>query len=1028
MDATLKPNIPPRPASITDIIEDDPAKVTWLEIRDVALECLPDDIDRLTGLVGIEIHGAALDFLPPSFDRLKGLQSVTFNQCRFTALPRVLAELPKLDWLDLEDTPLTDIPGWLATSPALRSLYLRGTGITELTPSQLPANLGSLGLPGTLPTLADILRNLPNLTSLFLSDWVSADQIAALPDLCPNLEALILEHPQSHAIATAKMLTLYCANGPAELPSAWQHSALQRLEPINCGLTTLPDWLGRMRDLQGLNLSSNALTDLPPALADAPKLEWLYLNNNPLKEPLASLAELGPDAVLSYLRARQAGEETLHQAKLVLVGEGKVGKSSLIAALRGEAFQDNRDTTHGIELGQLTLPHPDQDGVTLTLNSWDFGGQEIYRATHQFFFSPDALYLLLWNPREGAEACELAGWLKRLKLRLGERARVLLVATHAGEGRRAELDWPALARDFGAMLAGHHVIDSKDGIGLEDLKAAIAAEAAKLPQMGGKLPVSWLGMREGLAALKRSRPYLAYGAYLDQCRLHGIADDRQAAVLARLLHQLGYVIHFADQSGLGDIMVLEPEWLTKAISMVFEDKATEQAGGVLDHARLTDLWRAYPAELHPFFLRMMEEFDISYRIPDRNGFSLVGQMVPYGRPEDLPWQAEDCAPDGTAQARMICTLGDEAVGLIPWTIVRNHRYSTGLHWRGGTFLENPADGSQALIELNARKDRLSIAVRGQVPAYFMGQLRDGLQTLFTERWPGLETSFQVPCGGTLEDGRACDATFALDDLIRRQQKRKHGVECTRCDTEHDIVTLLYGVTGEAGSWRVEFDRLHHRLDGMEQRLKAELALRSDELRRLMNAMLSEDRNCPPLFTLIPKDRAGWNPRKLVDRAYHLQLWCTHPGHQHPVGEPYEITPPKEWLVKVAPYAGFALKALRLVVPIGDAAALTQLDSATIAVVKDELNLMDKLAAALPSDVGLGERLPAGPDGRARGAELRQLSVLLKELDTTEGWRGLSRVMDKASGDWHWVCPEHRAIYDPPLPDLSPHPPARAGQG
>ena len=38
--------------------------------------------------------------------------------------------------------------------------------------------------------------------------------------------------------------------------------------------------------------------------------------------------------------------------------------------------------------------------------------------------------------------------------------------------------------------------------------------------------------------------------------------------------------------GLKDIVVLNPEWLTKAISYVFEDKPTRESGGVLRHARL----------------------------------------------------------------------------------------------------------------------------------------------------------------------------------------------------------------------------------------------------------------------------------------------------------------------------------------------------------------------------------------------------------------------------------------------------------
>ena len=40
----------------------------------------------------------------------------------------------------------------------------------------------------------------------------------------------------------------------------------------------------------------------------------------------------------------------------------------------------------------------------MTLRTWDFGGQEVYRITHQFFFTKRALYMVVWSAREGAGA------------------------------------------------------------------------------------------------------------------------------------------------------------------------------------------------------------------------------------------------------------------------------------------------------------------------------------------------------------------------------------------------------------------------------------------------------------------------------------------------------------------------------------------------------------------------------------------------------------------------------------------------
>lgn len=97
-----------------------------------------------------------------------------------------------------------------------------------------------------------------------------------------------------------------------------------------------------------------------------------------------------------------------------MVGEGGTGKSSLLRALRDEAFVQGLSTTHGIEVGSYELLHPEDPVLALRLNTWDFGGQEIYHATHQFFLTQRSLYVIVWNARLGVEQARLDYWLKTI--------------------------------------------------------------------------------------------------------------------------------------------------------------------------------------------------------------------------------------------------------------------------------------------------------------------------------------------------------------------------------------------------------------------------------------------------------------------------------------------------------------------------------------------------------------------------------------------------------------------------------------
>src|SRR5207248_45383 len=131
------------------------------------------------------------------------------------------------------------------------------------------------------------------------------------------------------------------------------------------------------------------------------KLTELYLHDNRLPDPYPELEFLDTRVILAYLRSitDEHRVRELREARLILVGSGKVGKTQLKNALLGLPFEAKHDTTHGVEIDRtqkLTLPCPSGNDLTLTI--WDFGGQETYEVTHQFFYGQRSVYLLVWNP------------------------------------------------------------------------------------------------------------------------------------------------------------------------------------------------------------------------------------------------------------------------------------------------------------------------------------------------------------------------------------------------------------------------------------------------------------------------------------------------------------------------------------------------------------------------------------------------------------------------------------------------------
>jgi GTPase SAR1 family protein len=83
-------------------------------------------------------------------------------------------------------------------------------------------------------------------------------------------------------------------------------------------------------------------------------------------------------------------------------------------ALLDKSFQAH-DSTHGIEIQSFNVTTDSQ--TSITLNAWDFGGQRVYRPTHQLFFSAPAVYLVVWKPREGSQAGQVKEWIQLVKRR-----------------------------------------------------------------------------------------------------------------------------------------------------------------------------------------------------------------------------------------------------------------------------------------------------------------------------------------------------------------------------------------------------------------------------------------------------------------------------------------------------------------------------------------------------------------------------------------------------------------------------------
>src|SRR6266700_1308234 len=390
-------------------------KLTSLDLSDLQLAELPREIGQLTNLQTLSLEDNQLTQLPREIGQLTNLQTLSLEGNQLTQLPREIGQLTNLRRLSLGFFQSTqNTPG---RARKLRDSEVPKNQLTQLPPqiSQL-INLQELYIAGSKAQLPPEIGNLVSLRVLSIHN-------SRLTQLTPEIGQF------------NNLQFLYAGmNSLVQLPpEICKLSRLQGLYLFINQLMQLSPEIGQLTNLQTLALEGNQLRQLPPEISQLTNLQTLSFTDNPnLLTPPPEIVVQGTQEVMAFLQAIQRESVKRYEAKLLLVGEGGTRKSSLLRALHGKVFDASQDSTHGIEVETLLLPHPSLPGCPLLLNTWDFGGQDIYHATHQFFLTKRSLYLVVWNARTGDEQSKLDFWLKTLSVRAPE-APVLLVATHIDE-------------------------------------------------------------------------------------------------------------------------------------------------------------------------------------------------------------------------------------------------------------------------------------------------------------------------------------------------------------------------------------------------------------------------------------------------------------------------------------------------------------------------------------------------------------------------------------------------------------------
>jgi small GTP-binding protein len=642
---------------------------------------------KLTSLTDLNITGSAVTSLSP-LAPLKALEDLKINETNIKDFTP-LAHLTGLLYLSLAEGKITDLTP-LSHLKKLAFANLFETNISDLTPIQDLKDLFYLDLSGTKITDIAPLANLTNLEGLNLANTNIAD-ISPL-QLLPILKDLNLNKANIRDISSLR-----------------NFKALKMVYLWGNPLTHLPPWITKL----GMDIRWEENENMSDLYYERPTI---ILGHNPLQSPPPEIVARGKAAINTWFTEDKI---YLNEVKVLLVGQGEVGKTSLVKSIKGEKIDLHEPATHNINISAHPIPFKRKN---IKLNFWDFGGQDVMHSTHQFFLSKRCIYMLVLDGRKDEDP---EYWLKHIES-FGGNSPVLVVMNKMDTNPGYDVDRRFLQSKYPFIAGFFKTACAKKSQGVIALKKGLLEALDKVELLTTPWPGTWVAIKNRIESMKDD--FISQKKFVQLCEENGITDPKAQQVLADYLNDLGVVVHFNDMQ-LTDLHILQPRWASQAAYRIITSKRVAEHSGLLKVEWLPEILKkkkktdyTYKEEHHRYILELMQKFELCYTINHGKHY-LIPELLNIQQPE-IPiqtgpllkfyFQYEDLLPRS----------------IISRFIVRMHEdIQDDLRWRTGVVLKSNLFDATVIVIADIKERRVTISVCGNQRREYFAIVRNTFHSL-----------------------------------------------------------------------------------------------------------------------------------------------------------------------------------------------------------------------------------------------------------------------------------------------------------
>ena len=494
------------------------------------------------------------------------------------------------------------------------------------------------------------------------------------PDLfsLPNLEYLSLGHNRLKEIPetsnwSASLLSLDLSeNLLSSLPQGMQHSSIEILNLSNNQFTLVPKCVCRIRTLTSLDLSYMPISSLPKEMEHLDHLVNLNVSNANITD-LPNGGGVLRGGIRGIFRARARSNKPCNHVKLMLLCHSDIVKTVMLSRLKPH-FNSSQLVQN--------FPLPEIDvfqwsfkplftrkvfvSPKLYFHTWLIGSNYSCRSIFPCFFTPSALYVIVWDRTTTADLREQIKPYIDLLIRYVPSANILIIAVlpEQYEGWTSERQAEGLAGRLNNFfskpsyqsLCYHGVLmvvaNPNIKAGQSDLKQRLYDAALQMivngQQIIGRLiPETYFSLipvleKEQQTFRSNSKPGVLEESTIwmlfDKALASDPPDKMELPVMVDFLKEAGILLHYEDPNDrLDRCYFTRPIWLYNTLLRVVHHALEHRSRLFLTYGELCSLTNvSWSKDITQALIRLMIRYSII--LPIRHDQYLITCLLPHSQP------------------------------------------------------------------------------------------------------------------------------------------------------------------------------------------------------------------------------------------------------------------------------------------------------------------------------------------------------------------------------------------------------------